>query len=370
MSHSSLGQIMVASQQGGGGGIDFVQLKNQIDQYDEPDGTNQNDHSQLIGLYGTAKQAVDGQDPTAPAKVQALYTLRGRVALAVPVQQLAETLGQRLDQAYNRVPAPVRTAYGNRTMPAQTALNQPTQDARAHTGATNFTTLAQTLNGCVGPIAAFENSITQSQGPFNKITALWGQFAGTLNGTDTGMAAVARRFFETPSFRVTEWNPVISSAERAVIPSNRDMQDMQQQNAGTAAATVGQLLAAGLVAINTGGGTYYESSYDRELDHFGGSWGLTPTASSGSMQWIRAWEFHIHGAATRAGGLPGQGAATGFDVLAGHIKPTDVALTTGNSVTVTDQTTLNAFKAGAAQAFTRWAGSRVGQDTLARHRRS
>jgi hypothetical protein len=90
-------------------------------------------------------------------------------------------------------------------------------------------------------------------------------------------------------------------------------------------------------------------------------------AASGKGQWLREWEYHIHGVAVRG---PAVGAAplapvTGFTVTVGHIKPRKDPYALGASINVANPN-FNAMINGYQAQFARWANSSKGSALLER----
>ncbi|OVE80901.1 hypothetical protein BVY04_04725 [bacterium M21] len=155
------------------------------------------------------------------------------------------------------------------------------------------------------------------------------------------------------TFNISEFNRVEQSIYRRVEVSNKDMKGLQSTDGGAAMALVRRYVDAGLVHVEQLN-EFYCSPYDGPQDRFGAKARLS-AGGSGKMQWIRAWEFHIHGEVTRAGGV-GTPVNT-FRIVRGHIKPTANKMDTGMSIQLVDPGSLAAIVNHSQDLIVRWANS-------------
>lgn len=82
------------------------------------------------------------------------------------------------------------------------------------------------------------------------------------------------------------------------------------------------------------------------------------------MQWVREWEFHIHGEVIRAGGADTP--ATSFRIARGHIKPTAKKMETGVSIEIADPGVIGAITNSSMDQVLRWANSARAKSVLAK----
>ena len=381
---SALGVVIAASHQQGGPvpvvpvvvpvvvpGVNFAQLQLDLDACDPPAQAIAQDTNALANLVRPAQQAITAADAAnAPGLVAAAQALHARIALAVPVQQKGFAVEGELNTAMALVPAAVVAAWG-KDHPVKAALDATLHLAMFHNAGTNFPAVDGQFDSHRLAIAAFAAEIGKVAAEFARLDRLWTRFGPELTADDPGLAPLAKRFFTGAAVRPVDWTALCNKAEKAVVPDNKQMQALRKQPGGPGGvnpgeAMLGRMVLAQMVKIVCAGETFYASSYDREVDHFGGSWPLAPAGGTGKIQWLAEWEFHIHGAATRNG----NGDVDGFNILVGHIKPCAQERATGASVRITDGTLLGAVMAGSQDKFARWATSKEGAATLARQRRS
>ena len=344
----------------------FLQANALLPTLDDPVGILPADHNLLHGLRQTAEQLVAANDyVNAPPAVATLQTAWTRVTAAIAVQGLARATAQSLDTAIAKVPQPVRDAGGYADEhPISDRLRAAANAANVRTAATNFPALTVEIQACAAVITTFDGLVTSLAGQFGRITRMYAQFSGPLATIDKQLKTLSKRLY-THKSATLEWDQFCALAERTVTPTNKDMQKLRASNADDAMRMVGKLIDAGLIGIGDHE-AFYESPFDKALDHFGASWGLKSLGASGALQWLDTWEFHIHGEAVRNGG----NAITTFKILVGHIKPTSQQRAVGASISVTDATMLAAVIAATQAKFLRWATSKDGEQTLSRKKRS
>jgi len=207
--------------------------------------------------------------------------------------------------------------------------------------------------------------VTSLADQFARIDRMYGQFPGPLAAIDKQLKTVTKKLYAHKVI-INEWNTFCALAERTVTPGDDEMQRLRATNADDAEQMAERLVDAGLIGIGTHQ-AFYESPYDKALDHFGASWAVKSLGRSGKLQWLDNWEFHIHGKALRN---PVGGAITTFQIIVGHMKPTSMQRAVGASIGITDAATLAGVVADTQGKFMRWATSNDGEQILSRKKRN
>jgi len=157
------------------------------------------------------------------------------------------------------------------------------------------------------------------------------------------------------------------AVESVVMPTNKDMQGLRATNAGDAEQVINKLVQGGLVRPDTLTDMWKASGQDDGVDQFGAKWSMaTAGHHSGAAQWIREWEYHIHGSAIRARPYrsddPHPNPVTDFRIKRGHIKPTAKARVLGVSVQIQNPAFIAEAKSVDSLAkFCRWGNGKGAQ---------
>ncbi len=292
--------------------------------------------------------------------------------LLLPAEQVARraeilALEARVDAAVAGLPGWVQASW-NRDHP----LLNPIQHAHAQAVVNgiddNAAITAQVA--ALGPrVAAFELHRLAFLAEMQNIQLVYGPFQDQLDPKTTKlMTNLSKKIYAG-----TATSPEFAALKRAVdgdaaAISHQAMQEARQGDRTQAIAQLGRYINAGFVAINPLN-SFYESEYDLAEDDFGAAATMHSEATTGKMQWLREWEFHIHGHATRA--PAGGGAVTGFTIKIGpdgnplcHAKPSGKAREVGVSITILSPALLAQVVNDSAPAVVRWAGSGSGAQAL------
>lgn len=310
--------------------------------------------------------AVPLQAPTPPGIVPAAAQAQLAPATAVlQQQQLARTaqLGARLEQILGLVPEVLRSAAVIRRVgehPAAEEIRTVNQAARRRPNEVDFAALTKTLDGVDATLDTLEQYLAGHREDLEGIARIYATFTGdeldALAKARDDLGAKLLRQQASP----TEVKTFARKLQAEAVPTNKEMQGLRKANAQEAMDKVAQLVQAELAAIDTGHRTdFYESEYDLAEDHFGASWQVQPAAATGTAQWLREWEFHVHAVATRAAG-----ALTGFTINRGHIKPSSDAHALGASIQITNAGVLAKVENDTRARFLRWAATPAGAGIL------
>ncbi|GAA5143463.1 hypothetical protein GCM10023340_08930 [Nocardioides marinquilinus] len=148
---------------------------------------------------------------------------------------------------------------------------------------------------------------------------------------------------------------------RLVIPSSEELETSRGVNEDATIAALDKMIKVGLMEPAKMVAPW-KSSFDVGRDQFGAGWSLRSNVLSGKAQWVRTWEYHIHGEALR----DGTGQVIGFNIKRGHVKPTKSAKATGKSIHVTNPAFEAKVKADELPKFLRWANNGQGKTELAK----
>lgn len=234
------------------------------------------------------------------------------------------------------------------------------QRVRAAYGTDDNADITAKLNGHEAKVVLIENNINAHAARLTTVGNAYGQFdAEELGDLDTDLGKLSSQVHggKVNAQAINDFERLL---QRTVALSSKEMSALRKRNAQLAMDRVAQYVAADYVRIDTLN-SFYASSYDSARDDFGAAAGLANNTSSGSMQWLKEWEYHIHANVLRAGGVGTP--VTGFQIKTGHIKPTDVARDTGISITV--PVALNNTVVGAQTAnIVRWGNSSKAEPVL------
>ncbi len=195
--------------------------------------------------------------------------------------------------------------------------------------------------------------------------AMLAQVATALGGTSlTAATAKIGRDLRLGRGSLLELNDLRREVESTVMPTNKQMQDLRASNADHAAQVVSRLIRARLVRPGHLVDMWKAEGHDDGVDQFGAKWAMTAEGHhSGAGQWIRTWEYHIHGSAVRARPYQRDDAepnpVTGFTIKRGHVKPTAKARVLGVSVQIQDRAFEAEVTSGESRdKFCRWANGK------------
>jgi phage terminase Nu1 subunit (DNA packaging protein) len=308
------------------------------------------------------------------------------------ITQRATQLGQRVDAALQRVPASFSQNWGAAEHPAVDRIRNA-RAAAASPAANDLDPVMRDLDTATDEIAAFESFLDANGELLDEVDELYTAYerpapAGpaAANGAPAAPHPLAAVQTDVVALKPTlqelardlllgQGNRKAIEAfrrevERVVMPDNKSMQGLRQSNATQAAEVISRMIDGGLVRPQTMMTPWKAAPYDTGPDNFGLGWTLTMSGNaSGAGQWLREWEYHIHGRAVRAPGpVPGPGElmpVTGFDVKKGHIKPSKNPRALGVSINITNQKFLDEIK-GYEDQFARWANGRGKQLLLSK----
>jgi hypothetical protein len=234
------------------------------------------------------------------------------------------------------------------------------QRVRAPFGTDDDADITAKLDDYQARVVLIENNINANAARLATVGNAYAQFdQEELEGLSDSLGKVAGQV-HAGKVNAQAINDFERLLQRTVAMSSKEMSKLRKTNAQDAMDRVAQYVAADFVRIDTLN-SFYASSYDSARDDFGAAAGLANNTSSGSMQWLKEWEYHIHANVVRAGG-PGT-AVNGFVIKTGHIKPTDVARDTGTSITVPVALN-NAVVAAQTANIVRWANSSKAEPVL------
>jgi hypothetical protein len=274
-----------------------------------------------------------------------------------PLDARCLALEGRIEAAVARLPAIIRTTFG-KDHPLLEPVRAELVRVRANFGNDDRADITGKLDGYENRIATLEANINANLPQIQQVTRLWtiqgaaATFGPELAEFKPEIAALAREIYRGKVIS-QELDAFNRKLERVTASDSKAMTRLRKNNVLGAIDRVAKYVALGYVAIDPLN-SFYASTYDAAEDAFGAAAGLSSTTSSGGMQWLHAWEFHIHASVDRAGGRGTP--VTGLRIHTGHIKPTDVARDTGTSITVPQ-----AMHAGVIATSTagvvRWANS-------------
>jgi hypothetical protein len=280
----------------------------------------------------------------------------------------AAQMSTRLDQIIARLP----DAIGNR-VPTDAFLDPiagVTNSARHNAGAVNSAPLTATLNTADAALDNLDQLVTRHQPEFDAVrrtvnavpaadrAAMFGQLAGDF-------ARLGRRIASREAGQ-SEVNAIRSAVERAIIPDNKEIKALREQNAQTAMDRVAMLVEAGMAEVGSPI-AFYASEFDTAADHFGAAWNLKPAAGSGKLQWVREWEFHVHATVQRAPAPPN--AVTAFTIHRAHIKPSAGARELGVSIQITNGALLTQVQNDNQRKIVSWSQTPDGLAVLKKMKR-
>ena len=295
--------------------------------------------------------------PAAPAP--AAPAVDRPAALRAACVQLEGVLERSLNSIEAMIPDNIRDAYGDRCRVGEHPLLAEEQRLYAAAGAAgaDLDIVAEDINTLRDHARTLSTSVDNAESHLVKISAMFRQFQVELVGaghhetlfkllgqawSDGGSAV--RNFF-------ADLNNFSRTIQSAAIIENKEMQTLRETSPGKAAEMLAKMLNAGMVRVNFEGPKFFKSDQDTIRDRFGGSWSLAPNSISGKLQWINAWELHIHGSATRTP----EGDIDGFEVIVAHIKPSKRAMELGVSIKVENQAVLRDLELHGNRSFTAWA---------------
>jgi hypothetical protein len=223
---------------------------------------------------------------------------------------------------------------------------------RADYGVDNNTQITDTLAKFETDIIKLEGNINDFLAEIQNISHIWNTFAADLGEIQSDKDKIVDNIYKAKvtSLELSSFDRLM---QREVSMTKKGMQELRALSRTNAVNKVTDFVTAGYITINTLN-TYYASSYDAAKDDFGAKASLSSNASSGSFQWLRDYEYHIHARVIRADGPNSN--VTGFEIKTGHIKPSDEAQTTGLSITVPNALN-NTVIADSTAAVIRWANS-------------
>jgi hypothetical protein len=278
-----------------------------------------------------------------------------------PLQTLALGLEGRIDAATGGLPDVIQQAYGE-DHPLIEPIRAELVRIRAAYGTDDNADITAKLNGYQAGVVALETNIAAHLPRLQAVARVWTTFSGELGDLTEDLEALAADVYKAKA-TAEQINTFDRKLQRKVALDSKAMTALRKSNVLGAANRVRDYASLGYVTINSLN-SFYCSSYDTAQDDFGAAASLENNTTSGAMQWLREWEFHIHGSAVRAGG---QGTpVTGFTIKTGHIKPSKLLKTTGVSITVDDQALLGGVVANSQGTVVRWANSKRGAPVLAK----
>ena len=274
-----------------------------------------------------------------------------------PLRVRALALEARITAAEARLPGIITTVEHPLLEPVRAAFAL----VRADFGVDDSAAITQSLDEAEVSIVAFETCVNTHYDAIQAVGTAYDAFAGDdLSSLDQDLASLSADILGS-SVTTTTIDNFKRSLDRQVIFSNKQMQALRSQNAQLAIERLEQYIDGGYVAINPLN-SFYESEFDYGKDKFGAAASVYSTADSGKMQWLREWEFHIHGEVVR----DDNDDITGFTISRGHIKPSKNAKALGVSIIINNQAMLNQVIADSQAKVTRWGGSKKGKQILSK----
>lgn len=273
-----------------------------------------------------------------------------------PLEARCLNLENRIETAIRQLPAIMRM---NKDHPLIEKIRAKLVQVRAAYGVDDRMEITDTLNKYENTIVALEGNINNNLVSIQEVARVWNIFAGRLGALAEKLQEIRKQIYNAGIVpgALSAFERLI---QRTISMSKQDMQKLRETNRDDAVNLVTHYVTAGYIVIEQLN-TFYASSYDSARDDFGASAPLKSNASSGSFQWLRDFEYHIHAAVVR-GGTP-INPVTGFTIKTGHIKPSDEAKTTGLSITVPAALN-NTVIANSTQKVIRWANSKKGEEIL------
>ncbi|WP_426362251.1 DUF4157 domain-containing protein [Streptomyces sp. E-08] len=289
-----------------------------------------------------------------------------------PVQRLTEDekadcvrLEAELEGVLAQIPQTI-TRHAQGDHPGITAVQQVIEGTQPEMG-----TPAERITAVRNQVTYLRGAVTEARPHLDQIARVYTTFGDArLAAHDKELRKLAKQAWASSTDTARKFFLALDGFRRAiqstVVSTSAEMQQLRAESGGRSAEEVGRLFEASMVRIkSSGSAVYYASDYDSATDAFGGAWGLEPTAETGKLQWINAWELHIHGKAERGA----DGEIVGFTTLRAHIKPSKNQHALGVSIQVSDQQALRQFEAAAGDRFVRWAATDVGKATLRKSNR-
>jgi hypothetical protein len=270
-------------------------------------------------------------------------------------------LETRIGRAYDALPRALRDVWAA-DHPLVDPLHAEFALTQAPFGTDDDAQITARLDDYERRIAAFEAAAANLVTELTAVGRVWGTFEAELGDHRAELRALVAQVLRGKA-SPENVDDLHRRLQRKVALDSKAMSKVRERSAGEAMNRIRDYIALGYVTIDPLN-TFYCSNYDRALDDFGAAAGLKNNTASGAMQWLREWEFHIHGSVTRGGG-PGT-AATGFDIKTGHIKPSKIAKVTGASITINDAAMLAGVVATSQAAVVRWANSKRSASVLAK----
>jgi hypothetical protein len=280
----------------------------------------------------------------------------------------AIALNVRLDQLIQRMPDVIGGEIN--TDEFMDPIREVTNNVQNKADTSDHDELQGKLESAKEAIDSLEDIIKTHQDVFDAMGSVYTAVPArdrstTFADLDDAIKRLAKRLTERTA-SAADINAVRLAMERMIIPDNKAMQKLREENAQAAMDKVAILVEAGLAEVSSLD-TLYASEYDAGVDQFGGAWKLKPASGSGKLQWLRKWEFHVHASVQRAVNAPNT--VTGFTIHRAHIKPSGNKRALGVSIQITNPRVLTGVQNDNQGKIIRWSTTSAGQAILKKIKR-
>jgi hypothetical protein len=275
-----------------------------------------------------------------------------------PLEQRCLTLEGRVDTVIGLLPPIIQQTF-NKDHPLIEQIREELGRVRAPFGRDDNAEITAKLNEYEAKVRILEVNINTNLVQINRVAQVWNVFANELAEKRAALEEITKLIFQgkvTPQ-ALSEFDRLL---QRKVGLTSQAMSKLRQSSRNAAIERVTKFVQLDYIEIENLN-SFYASSFDNARDDFGAAASLKNNTSSGQMQWLSNWEFHIHGTVVRAGGIGTP--VTGFMIKTGHIKPSGEARATGESITVPQAMHARVI-ANSTAGVVRWAKTSNGETVL------